>query len=225
MHTFVDTHSRYALMTLMLASLALAGCEPEQKTRYRRRSQASDRPTQQHLLKGIDYLNRLDEFEHNVALGHAKYQFDRWLGEHEPNPAWRADPMAERGSRDVRESGILKGLADWAFTFGDVQAIQEAAWMRDITRWVGQKPPNAKLQQWLSERSGLLSEVEVEELLIAERLFDWTIRNIQLDETLDYPEQVVTPGTGGLRRVERSHPCSERPGIRRGSIFENAARL
>ncbi|MBP86087.1 MAG: hypothetical protein CMJ64_05120 [Planctomycetaceae bacterium] len=203
-HNFDNTCSRFTLIGSTLACLLLAGCQPE--PRPRPRTQTKDEPAQEHLLKGIDYLNRLDELEYSIALGQAKYSFDRWLGEHEPDPQWQPDPMTKRGSRDVRESGILNDLGDWALTFGDMQAVQEAVWLRDISRWVSQKQPNTRLQAWLDEPADRLSELEVEELLIAERLFDWTIRNIQLDRTLAYPEQTVAPGTGDASTAQRRVP-------------------
>ena len=206
MHTFVARHSRHLLISLTLASLVFAGCERKQAANYRRRSQATDQPTQQHLLNGVDYLNRLDEFEYGVAIGHAKYQFDRWLGEQEPDPQWQPDPMAQRGSRAVRESGILNNLSEWAFTFEDVEAVQEAIWLRDISRWVSQQQPSSQLEKWLDGRADPLSDIEAEELLIADRLFDWTIRNIQLNPTLDYPQQTVAPGTGDGSAADKRIP-------------------
>jgi hypothetical protein len=80
--------------------------------------------------------------------------------------AWRADPLAaEHISHD-----FLATLTDYEFTPHEAYHVQEAAWMNYIGKALSRDGPD--------------------ELTLAVRLFDWTIRNVQLeDETADCHRQ------------------------------------
>ena len=180
----------------------IGGCQKKTSVRRRTQAKATEHTTQEILLKGIDYLNRLDEFEYTVAITQAEYQFDRWLDKHERDTDWTPDAISKRGSRDIRESGLLDDLARWTFNPADIQTLQEAIWVRNISRSVIQRQPtNPRLKQWLAGQGEGLADFEQEKLLIAEQLFDWVIRNIQLEATLAYPAQEAVPGASGQKRV------------------------
>lgn len=217
MYEFRTRQVRRAIACLVLACVAATGCQPQGKQKQRPRDTQANRADLEFLVKGMEYLNRLDEFERSMALTQAKYQFDRWIDRQEPDSDWEPDPMAQRPPRAIRESGLLdaKQLRLWTYSLEDVQAIQEAFWLRDIARWVSQQRPNTRLKEWL-ETQEAVPDLERENLLIAELLFDWTIRNLQLETTLDYPEQTVAPGAGTSsgRRVVPAEQGVPGPGYR-----------
>jgi tetratricopeptide (TPR) repeat protein len=100
----------------------------------------------------------------------------------------------------------------------DVRAMQEATLARDLSSWVSKQPVDARLKSWLDERAGSLDDLQRENLAIAERLFDWTVRNIQLQTTIPYPEESVAPSAGGEQTREQRTPAPQRaipgPGYR-----------
>ena len=82
--------------------------------------------------------------------------------------SWQADPLVSTLSPQLRESKWLRealtaeGQETGLFGPNDPRMLQQAMWLRDIARW--------------AKRDGLT------DLQVAEGLFDWTVRNIQLDE-------------------------------------------
>jgi tetratricopeptide (TPR) repeat protein len=63
----------------------------------------------------------------------------------------------------------------------DLTFLQQALWQYDIASRVRREPPPARLAAWLKEIEKNVGLLEAERLAAAERLFDWTIRNVQLD--------------------------------------------
>ena len=102
------------------------------------------------------------------------------------NP-WNATSLRESLPATVRESETVatqlaaKTLDQGLFDLADVRALQEAIWHRDISAWAKQDA--------------------YEKLDVARKLFDWTIRNVQLDQSgetsiVHHPWQVLMFGHG-----------------------------
>ena len=81
--------------------------------------------------------------------------------------AWQPDPLVHTLSAKLREAKHLRetltavGQETGLFEPTDPRQLQQAIWLRDIARW--------------AKRDGLT------DLQVAQSLFDWTVRNIQLD--------------------------------------------
>jgi len=81
---------------------------------------------------------------------------------------WQADKLLGDLPANIRESKTLaslvspKALQDDSFRPIESRELQQAIWLRDISHW--------------AKKNGL-TDIEV-----ASELFDWTVRNIQLDE-------------------------------------------
>ena len=97
--------------------------------------------------------------------------------------------FSTRSTRDLTSKSVLgpyisaKGLATATFQPNDSRTLQEAAWMRDISRWAhGDK---------------------FDDVDRAAALFDWTVRNIQLEPDDGSPPrrpwQVLVYGAATLR--------------------------
>jgi hypothetical protein len=80
----------------------------------------------------------------------------------QPEPTdWQRDPMLTALPKPLAELPQVKNLDRLEFTRFDGFALQETAWLRDIGLWT---------------RGDALDD-----LLRAQNLFDWTVRNIQLE--------------------------------------------
>ncbi len=123
-------------------------------------------------------LDRLNQWYRNVPAAVAAPQ---------DAAAWRPEPLVEELPVELREASLLRaalspsGQRTDLFGDNDPRQLQQAIWLRDISRWAKQ---------------GALSHVAV-----AQALFDWTIRNIQLDDEdsagiLQQPWQVLLHGHG-----------------------------
>ncbi len=82
---------------------------------------------------------------------------------------WKPSPLVDSLPKELREAETIAArinptaLRDGQFDLAEVRSLQEAVWHRDIAAW-------AKVDAY-------------EKLEIASALFDWTVRNIQLDES------------------------------------------
>ena len=70
----------------------------------------------------------------------------------------------------------------------DMAYFQQTLWLHDIAERVAKQSPPAKLKPWLKEFETGVGLPEAEQLQAAERLFDWTIRNVQLDPLPPMPK-------------------------------------
>jgi hypothetical protein len=104
-------------------------------------------PDRQVLIKIVEWLNQ-------------------WLRQVEPKTDWKRDPLIDSLDEELLADERLKSmlgapaLATQVFDPGDGQLLQEAVWLRDISRWAQGDNFN--------------------DLARAVALFDWTIRNVQL---------------------------------------------
>jgi hypothetical protein len=91
---------------------------------------------------------------------------NQWLRQVEPKTDWKRDPMIDSIDADLLANEKLKSmlsakaLGARVFQLGDGQLLQEAVWLRDISRWAQGDNFN--------------------DLARAAALFDWTVRNVQL---------------------------------------------
>ncbi len=106
---------------------------------------------------------------------------NQWLRNlKEENGAWDPEPLVSGLSVELREAKPLKAfLSDTALQSGpfddtEGRQLQQAIWLRDISNWA---------------KGEAFSPVEV-----AETLFDWTVRNIQLDS----PDELGGVPTGDV---------------------------
>jgi hypothetical protein len=115
---------------------------------------------------------------------------NQWLRQSERVADWRVDPLLESLDAKLRTDPQLatyisqNALEAGAFEPYEGRLLQEAVWMRDISRWA---------------RGDSFDDLER-----ATALFDWTVRNVQLvadkDEVPHRPWQVLLYGRGTARQ-------------------------
>lgn len=122
------------------------------------------------------------------ALANLVERSNQWLrGLPEESSVWQPTPLLEGVPAELREAkGVAAAvaadnLAEGQFTDAQGRLLQESVWMRDIADWA---------------RGAALTDVDT-----AAALFDWTVRNVQLDDpararTVHFPWQVVAYGHG-----------------------------
>jgi hypothetical protein len=84
-----------------------------------------------------------------------------WVQDHAESVEWAADPMIETLPEDLRGIAPMKRLPALDFNADDGQALREALWVKTV--------------------SDSLSAETTGDLAAAEQMFDWVVRNIQLD--------------------------------------------
>ena len=79
----------------------------------------------------------------------------------------------------------------------DMDYLQQHLWLHDIASRVRREPPPAQLAPWIKQVETSVGLPESEQLAAAERLFDWTIRNVQLEPLPPLPAgPAATAGEG-----------------------------
>jgi hypothetical protein len=120
------------------------------------------------------------------ALKQIETWLNQWLRQSEPKIEWQRDKLLDTldaqlaADKDVAAAIAPVALAAQKFEPNDPRLLQEAVWLRDIARWAQGDNFN--------------------DLARATALFDWTIRNIQLDAddgaATRRPWQVLLHGHG-----------------------------
>jgi hypothetical protein len=95
-------------------------------------------------------------------------RLNQWARAQTPLADWHVDPMTASLPKPLAELSLLKDVGQLDFSRFDGYYLQEAVWMRDVTGW--------------AKGDGL------DDLDRAKCLFDWTVRNIQLES--DHPARI-----------------------------------
>ncbi len=163
----------------------------------RARGERQEARPSDNLSLAMKFLHLSDDLDPEQARAQCAYHMNRWIETQEPDTSWSADPLFSRLKSRVRGPITMESLARRRFTLEDVRYLQQADWARSVASWVSLQPAPEYLREWLNLPPDGLSPDDAERLVAAERLFDWTIRNIQLDPLLAYPsEPAAGPGLG-----------------------------
>ena len=88
-------------------------------------------------------------------------RLNQWIRTQQPPADWKLDPMVAALPKPLADLPQVKDLGRMEFSRFDGFALQEAVWLRDVGLWA---------------RGDALDDLER-----AKSLFDWTVRNIQLE--------------------------------------------
>jgi tetratricopeptide (TPR) repeat protein len=188
----------YALVAMVAALLILAGCDSQPVITPTPTSDAAVS-----VARGTDDLSQsLDSLRKFAAGGDEQpalrsiYYLNQWLnGGRAVEGPWEPDRLVANIPRALKNTPGLERLDDLVFRPQDLAYMQQTQWLSDVAKRVRQEPPPADLRPWLKEIEKSPGLPEAEQLAAAERLFDWTIRNLQLDELPPLPKgPVATAG-------------------------------
>lgn len=153
---------------------------------------------QDSLEQALKELDNVGEFGTEQGAGRGIAYLNAWIEQPTTKPAtWERERMLERLPRAIRDHQQLANLHDLDrknFGLSDFSYLRECFWMRDISRRIGNEPAPESLQNWLDEVDKADGREVARQLAIAERLFDWTTRNLQaepLPPPAPEPEAVV----------------------------------
>jgi len=162
-----------ALVVVIAAALATAlviaffgGCTPAVEPQQNRR-QGGQTGRNELFNSFARNLNQLEQFENEQILIQTRDWLNRWVEREHPSVEWQRDELlfkvpAESLPADPQATGPLDKLDRPRFDESDSRFLQEAVWLRDVARTAAGGEQNP--------------------LAISERLFDWTVRNVQLEK-------------------------------------------
>ncbi len=108
----------------------------------------------------LDNLEHLEKYHSGEMLQQVVERFNQWIKLQPVPEGWKPDPMLARLPKRYQELPPVRELDKLEFPPEDAYVFLAGIWSRDLAKWVA-GPRGDELQQ-------------------AQRLFDWTVRNIQL---------------------------------------------
>ncbi len=176
-----------ALLAVVMAVAAISGCDRRpsasspslgEATAAAIRAGEQDRFSDDMLPIAFESIVHLEDYDAPEVLGQAVDRLNQWLRNQKPQPDWKPDPLVSTLPEPLAAMPVVQELGKMEFTLGtpniDGGALQEAVWLREVSQWArGDKPGD---------------------LDRAMALFDWTVRNIQLDLT-------VPPAGSDIQRI------------------------
>jgi hypothetical protein len=154
--------------------------------------------TRSGLDQAYDMLARIEQFERGPAVANVMASLTNHLSEQKPIAGWKPDPLVSSLPRSIRELPPVEQLDRLEVAGTDATYIEEAILAQRIGQWVVQKELPADTKKWLAGQEQTLGPETAQDLGAALLLFDWTIRNVQLDRLMPTPKDVVGPiGQGG----------------------------
>jgi hypothetical protein len=190
-------------LALCFLVILCGGCRQPNVTKHGRAGRTAEQSTSRNLTQAIDYLARANEFDQAEAYQQVAFLMNRWLDGRPVDEEWTPDPLTARLPREIRNTAEMQELERTQIRLNDVYALQQAIWLRDLSNWISEGPGDAEIEAWLDEPAVGLEEFEARQLLVATRLFDWTIRNVQLDELLPYPTKAAVGPAAGAEQIAR----------------------
>jgi tetratricopeptide (TPR) repeat protein len=232
--------------------LLLAGCTAAPPPPPTTQASATTNPAAADLDLALKSLRKLAESDSGQP-GEDKtihpgqrtiFYLNQWISS-DPGAAkeWKADRLLDSLPRAFRNTPGLERLARLQFSLDDVDYLQQIPWLDDIsylqqTLWlhdiahrVRRQDPAVRLRPWLKEVESSIGLPESEQLGLAERLLDWTARNIQLDPLPEIPRdpqatagstETVMPSARGIIGPGYGHLPIETLIYGRGDAHERA---
>lgn len=109
----------------------------------------------------VNLLNRLDQFDALDAPDEAVAQLNQWIEKEPGVKGWKPDPMVQSLPANLAALRDVKAIGKLQFPETDARELRQVAWLREVAK---------------TACAGVKDDLER-----AQRLFDWTVRNIQLE--------------------------------------------
>ncbi len=152
-----------AACLLILFTALLTACRRESPTQFKRTNGAgSQRQVSDELFgNALANLNQLETFGPNQILEQTYERLNDWVAGKQPKVEWRRAEILDTLPEPLAETVSLQQLTGMTFDLRDAQYLRRCVWMRDVAQHVAGGAEH--------------------DLVAAERLFDWVVRNIQTE--------------------------------------------
>jgi tetratricopeptide (TPR) repeat protein len=174
--------------------VVIGGCVEQPGLTPTIKTSAPSNPAAADLALALESLRKLAEGNDNQAAQRTVFYLNQWVSSDPAAQAdWKPDRLLDGLPRAFRNTPGLERLSKLQFSFDDIDYLQQFQWLddisylqqnlwlHDIAQRVRRNEPSARLKAWLKEIEASIGLPEAEQLAAAERMLDWTTRNIQLD--------------------------------------------
>ena len=226
---------RLAVTAVSMSCILLSGGCQQQPDLSRLTSQGKSSSQEDDLNQAVSMIRRLDSEPFGQIQSLLVFHLNRWVEQQLRDPQWNLEPLINRLPFTTENHPPMEQLL---FHLSDAFYLQETSWLNSIANWVESQANRKHLDRFSRLQTEGLSDEERSELLTACRLFDWSVRHLQLRPLVPYPttgsgdnlkERSVAPSLGiegpGYTRIPHdilSHGSGD--AWQRGRIFIQLAR-
>lgn len=186
--TNAPSRSLRLFMLLAFGFLLVPACSrPAVRPQARRRDSNAEvaNPRNSDFRVAFDFLDNFHQFDPTEVGQRITYHLQRWVSSQQPDPDWIEDPLIKRLPKrfsSTQADGFLSKLRFDKSAF-DVLILREAIWTRDLALQIDKAAlHDRQFRDWLAANDAGIKEESLEELTTAAKIFDWTVRNIQLEK-------------------------------------------
>ena len=178
-----------AVTLFLVGCTLLAGGCSQGPDLSRLTTQEKNRSQEDDLGQAVSLIERLDSEPFGQLQSLLIFRLNRWIEDQPRDPQWILAPLVNRLPFSIENHPHLEQLL---FHLSDVYYLHETSWLHSIASWVENQAKRKHLDRFSQLQTEGLSEEERDQLLTACRLFDWSVRHIQLKPLTPYP----TSGSG-----------------------------
>jgi hypothetical protein len=203
------------LIALLLAALLVSpACDTPSPDTSRRNRVFETQTESDEFSIAAEYLQRFSEHDANYGQRNMLYHLNQWIADQPRPEAWEADRLTGQLPRLLSQSPPAQQYDRPSFDSLDGWSLWEAAMMKRVSVWALERSKeDPLLTDWYLALEGTHGPDHVHRLKTAARLFDWTVRNIQLDPLLKYlPAEPVGSADEGGQAVAVPAPLRGIPG-------------
>lgn len=187
----VREKTRFVAVSLSCSIVIVASCLPAgctkpissvQKIQQKQDEQQRGAATIDHLREAYRFLSDLAELNREVANQRILSLLNGWLDSNPLPENWQRPDIISTVDLQWESIDPLSGLEQRRFVADDVQHLKMAFLCRSITQWIDPEVSADPLfSQWVESQREVLGTDNANSLHRALQLFDWTVRNIQLE--------------------------------------------
>ena len=173
------------LLLLLLTPLLLSGCRDRSQVNV---SEIRPRETESdNLQTALAIVDGLDNADLSQATSACIYNFNQWIEKHDDDSQWVTPSLLSALPIHLAGTGLVNNVGAKRFFPPDVNYLQEMSWISQIARWIQANEVDHR-KIWDDHIPASVQREDREKLQKVLRMFDWTVRNVQLEPLLEYPE-------------------------------------
>ena len=173
------------LLLLLLTPLLLSGCRDRSQVNV---SEIRPRETESdNLQTALAIVDGLDNADLSQATSACIYNFNQWIEKHDDDSQWVTPSLLSALPIHLAGTGLVNNVGAKRFFPPDVNYLQEMSWISQIARWIQANEVDHR-KIWDDHIPASVKSEDRAKLQKVLRMFDWTVRNVQLEPLLEYPE-------------------------------------
>lgn len=175
-----------SMAAALVACLFLSGCDSQSPTSssVARPPQFDDVSVSQQddFAMGLEWLHRVAEPNAGEVDRLALYHLNQWLArEGKEAEDWKPAQLTQRIPNSLAAIQPMQELGRLRLTRDDLNFLHGRIWQRDLIHWLEKRPLEPLTAEQVQLAVKDLDETQAKQLTTIVQVFDWTIRNIQLD--------------------------------------------